>query len=81
LSPCALATFSRHIVKRFPTCYIQKNRVLGKRMPWPLAISGVLLFSGADSGPRPGKAPWLEDLSAAQTEARRTGKPIFAALH
>jgi hypothetical protein len=50
-------------------------------MAWSLALSGLLCFGGADTALRASKTPWLEELATAQTEARRTGKLIFAVLH
>src|SRR5262245_66452607 len=39
----------------------------------------VLLFAGLAAAKEP--SPWLTDFAAAQKEARRTGKPIFAFLN
>jgi len=43
----------------------------------------LALFATAhlSSGSKTNRAAWLDDVAAAQTEARRTGKPIFAVLH
>ena len=46
-----------------------------------LILVAAFALAPAGTSVQKDKPRWLGDVAAAQTESRRTGKPIFAVLH